>query len=432
MKLNPRLIGVLLVVTAIALCYSFWKNQFGKDPIARELRIYREVRETIGQNYVIPVEGDVLLHQALKGMARSLDRYSLYYDPQETQDLLQETSGKFVGLGVVIESGAPPITILFPQEGGPGDKAGLRVGDRIIAVNDEPILQLPVEDAREKLRGFEGEELHLRVIGNGETAEREIRVALEALSDPTISKVHLLDPNLGIGYVRLNSFSHESTHEFDAAMKKLQEQGMKSLVLDLRFNLGGTLDSTVEIANRFIREGVIVSTRGRNENNTQIHRADPAECFYEGTPLIVLVNGQSASASEVLAGAIQDTRTGVLLGTTTYGKGVVQTLQPIGEDLGMLRITTSYYYTPANRNFEKRLSSGGTGGIEPDVVVHVDEAVEKDLQFALAQYDVPPKYRDAVEKRLKEKGRSLQADKDPQLDAALALLRDESPKPKLR
>lgn len=400
------------------------------DELRRELALYTRIRSLIRSDFVEDVEPRTLLHLALHGMVEGLDPYSRFYEPEESRGLEEETSGRFAGIGVVIETTSPPITIAFPQPGSPAEKAGIGVGDRIVEVDGVPTEDLDPEEARGRIRGAEGTTVKLAVLPGEEGERREVTVRREEMRDTTVSLPQILDPREGIGYLWISSFSEETVAEFDAVMEGLQQKGMRSLILDLRFNSGGVLEAAVTLARRFVRDGTIVETRGRTDDSWSLHEAKPAETRFAGMPLVVLLNEGSASASEVVAGALQDHRVAVLVGKPSYGKGVVQSIKRVGNDGTAIKLTTARYYTPAGRTFDREGGAGNGGGIEPDVWVELDRRAAQAIRDHLERYEVPEKYRAKVEERRKRLGIEVTQVADPQLDSALGLLRRESPKPR--
>ncbi len=399
------------------------------DELQHEAAVYARIRNLILEDYVDEVEPRQILYNALHGMLEGLDPYSRFYEPEETRGLEEETSGRFAGIGIVIEPGSPPITIAFPQPDSPAEKAGLRVGDRIVEIDGHAVEEADPDQVRDRIRGEEGTEVRLSVLPGAGGPRREVSVRREVMRDTSVSLAHMLDGERGLGYLWISSFSDETVEEFDAAMEALRGQGLKGLVLDLRFNPGGVLKAAVAIANRFVREGLIVETRGRSDDAWEVKKADPDEVCHEGLPVVLLQNGSTASASEVLAGALQDHRAAVLLGEPSFGKGFVQSIRPIDDEFGAVKLTTARYYTPLGRTFE-RTEERRTGGIEPDVIVEVAERAERALRNHLERYEIPERYREEVEARRRRRGVEEKPPPDPQLDAALALLRGESPRPR--
>lgn len=419
-----RLLGFLALGIALFSASLFFLGGRDRIPasLAEEIRLYLTVREIIREQYVAPVKDEDLLRNALKGMVAGLDSYSRYYDSRERRELDSENAGEFVGIGIVIETSQPPLTVLFPQPSSPAEQAGIRVGDRIVAVDGASLEGLSLEAARQKIRGPEGSLVRLKLQPADGGEATEISLARKALADPSVFHAEILDARAGIGYLWISNFTERTLSEFDAAVERLRGQGMKSLILDLRFNPGGVLEAAVGLVNRFLCDGVIVSTEGRVEQYSREHRANPGACSLAGTPLALLINGESASASEVVAGAVQDLKLGTLLGSRSYGKGVVQSLKSLGEE-GLVKLTTSYYYTPSRRNFERELSGGREGGIKPDVEIAVPRASEDALRRAANRFDTPEIYREAVEELRKKLGISNPWPADPARDAAVEALR---------
>jgi carboxyl-terminal processing protease len=305
------------------------------------------------------IPASAILFEALCSAASLLDIYSCYLTPQQLKEILSQIEGNFVGLGVELkgEDGALVIVRVIP--GSPAEAAGLRPGDRIVAIGDQPTEKLPTEVAADLLQGPEGSLVDLKVVSPGQPP-RNVSVRRRQVEVPSIEGARLLDPGSGVAYVRISTFQKSTPRELDRALWSLYYQGMRSLIIDLRGNPGGLLTSAVESADRFLERGVIVYTRGRNilEDCTYV-------AHEPGTwrvPLVVLVDGQSASAAEIFAGAIRDHRRGTLVGTPTYGKGSVQGIFPLNTHQAGLRLTTSRFYSPAGRPFTLE-------GVTPDVLL---------------------------------------------------------------
>jgi carboxyl-terminal processing protease len=391
---------------------------------AADITHYREVRRFVLDHFVGVVDPDVLVQDALQGMLGNLDEYSRYYDQSESQRVDRETRGRFTGIGVVFRAPVSAAQVLFPLPGGPADAAGLQVGDVLLTIDGEPAAEGGQETLRERLRGEPQSEVVLEVRGL-DGSEREHRVVRQSLVDPTVRHVRLADEEPAIGYVAVSSFSRETSREFDEACEWLEDAGMRGLVLDLRDNPGGVLEAAVDLARRFIPEGVIVSTEGRGARD--VLRADPSEAHLEGTPLVVLVDGGSASASEVLAGALQDHRVAVILGEPTHGKGVVQTIRRYDERGTIAKVTTSYFYTPAHRNLERNPAEGREWGIVPDFEVSLSDGQRTSVLSHILRYGPPRELTDQLRAWEEAEGVALldEHPEDPQLEAALALLRGE-------
>lgn len=392
----------------------------------RDVAHYLEVRRFVLDGFVEEVDADRLVRAALKGMIQSLDEYSDYYVAEEAQQVDRETSGRFTGIGVVFRGPVERGQVLFPLSGSPAEDAGLRVGDRIVAIDDRTIGEMNPEEVRARLQGEPDSVVTLSVLGLDGT-ERKHQVRRRSVVDPSVRHACMLDEEHGIAYMGIFSFSHQTKDEFDRTFEWLERQGMRGLVLDLRCNPGGVLGSAVEIARRFVESGPIVSTQGRS-GSTRID-ADPSKARWSGFPLVVLVDGRSASASEVLAGALQDHRAAVLVGSPTHGKGMVQTIHRYREEGAIAKITTSHYYTPSMRNLERDPANGRNYGIVPDLEVLLSDA-EQQAVLAYAQRYGPPVERiPALEAwaRLDQVEVLDEPPRDAQLDAGIALLRGERP-----
>jgi carboxyl-terminal processing protease len=384
-----------------------------------DVDLYRDVRDLVTDSFVTEVDPDELVDEALRGMLRSLDPYSRYYSGEEIARLDRETSGTFTGLGVVFKPPSAERRVLFPVPGSPA--AGkIDVGDRLLTLDGADLTELDAPELQARMNAASGREVVLEVESRaGE--RRDVEIVPAAVLDPTVRHGTFLDEERGIAYLAVVAFSHETPSEFDAEIAWLQGRGLEALVLDLRGNPGGVLRSATRLANRFVRDGDVVVTRGRG--TSEAYRADPDEATLAGLPLVLLVDDGSASASEVLAGAIQDYRVGAIVGTPTFGKGMVQTLQPFGRR-AVVKVTTSLYYTPSNRQIDTSHASECDDGIEPDLFVPLSPTRQARIHQRLAVYSPPHALVDEIERWEREEGVELLAPwpDDPQRDAALALL----------
>lgn len=405
---------------ALMLGVQTWM-QAGEDP---DLQHYREVRDFVSANFVRDVDHDTLVKDALKGMIGQLDPYSRYYDVVESREVERETQGRFVGIGAVFRGDITSGQILFPLAGSPAMQAGLRVGDRILRIDGQSIVGFSRGDMQSALEGELNSFVRLDVIGLDEQT-RTCEVRRSSVIDPNVRHARMLDQEHSIGYLAILGFSHETPDEFQAAFTRLREQGMQALVIDVRGNPGGVLSAAVEIARRFIPEGVIVSTEGRG--SPTYYKAERDKAWYQGFPLVVLVDQGSASASEVLAGALQDHRAAVLVGAPTHGKGLVQTIRRYPEEHTIAKVTTSYYYTPAHRNLERDPDNGRDYGIAPDLEVPISNEERLTIARHTQHYGAPISLLDdvlaweaAIDEELLDRHPV-----DAQLDAALQLLTGE-------
>jgi carboxyl-terminal processing protease len=405
-------VGVLSAVLVASL-----RRDAGIDAV-------RAVRDLASESFVDELDADALVDDALRGMVEGLDRYSHYYGREEIARLERETSGEFRGIGVVFRPPSRDGQILFPLPDSPAGRAGIRVGDRIASLNASPVAAMGPGELQRRIQEGGGAELRITLVGL-DGGEREVAVLPERLVDPTVRHARLLDPECGIGYLAILSFSHRTPQEFDHTVAELQREGLRALVIDLRANPGGILDAAVAIANRFVASGALVATKTRV--STQILEARPQDATLAGMPLTILTDGGSASASEVLAGALQDHSAAVVVGEPTYGKGTVQTLTRLASDRAIVKMTTATYYTPAWRSIER--GPNGQGGLVPDVQVELEDEARAAIHRHLASYSPPPSLVAEIREWELATGLDLVplAPEDPQLDAALALLRGEAP-----
>lgn len=390
-----------------------------------DLRLYAEVRDFVLDSAVRPSTEEGLSSAALHGLVGSVDEYSRYYDAEEALGLERETEGRYRGIGAVFRAPVANAQVLFTLPGSPARESGLRPGDRILRIDGEPVAEFGENGLRERLGREEPPLVGLDVCAlTGE--ERHVELRKRSIVDPTVRHAELLDAARGIGYVAINSFSHETVSEFDQAVDRLRGAGARSLVLDLRGNPGGVLLAAVEIARRFVTDGTIVSTEGRGRASAR-HLAERAKAWYHGLPLVVLVDERSASASEVLAGALQDHREAVILGERTYGKGTVQTIRRFPQAGGIAKVTTSYYFTPRHRCLERSVAPAGEGGIEPDLCVELAASAKQALHAFLARYSPPGEELEALRAWEAREHVSLVESRpaDAQLEAALGLLRGD-------
>ena len=322
----------------------------------------------IQTQYANEVDNEKLISGAIKGMVNSLDDpHSIYLDEQMYKLLLEHTDGSFGGVGVVMGMREDKIPmVIAPIEGTPSELAGIKSGDQIIAVDGQDTRVIPFEEVAAKIRGEIGTEVILTIRRNG----TDIDYILTRSNIETISVAGEMKGD-DIGYIRIASFNEHTATEFNKIYQDLEGKGMKKVILDLRDNPGGILTVCTKVAEKFVPEGVIVSTRNR-EGKQEFFRSSLAEAKY---PLAVLVNGGSASASEIVAGAIQDTGVGTLIGTKTYGKGSVQAVIPMANKDGM-KLTIAKYYTPNDRCIDGI-------GIEPDLIIEPEQGADNQLAKAI-------------------------------------------------
>src|SRR5579864_2830114 len=343
----------------------------GQPASASDLGLIEAAMQQVEKSYVVPVQPDQLVNGALKGMLTKLDPHSDYMTEHEYKELIATTSGQFGGVGIEIsvEDGVPQV--ISAIEGTPASAAGVEPGDRIVKADGQPIVGMDIAEVVRRLRGKPGTPVVLTIA----RANRPIfALSITRAIIHVDSVKSALKPG-GIGYVRVSTFDETTPAELRAALSRLRQQAgghFNGLVLDLRNDAGGLLDASVEVAADFLDSGTVVSTRGRDPSENRVYDAPPNGDLVRGTPMVVLINGASASASEIVAGALQDNRRATILGTHTFGKGSVQSIIPI-EGYGALRLTTALYYTPSGRSIQGH-------GVSPDRVI----PVPKDQQVANA------------------------------------------------
>jgi len=377
------------------------------------LNLFSEVFEQVRANYVEPVTDKHLIEGAIKGMLASLDPHSNYMDAKEYSEMQVQTRGEFAGLGMQVTMDNGFVKIISPIDDTPAAHAGLKPGDLIVAIDKQPVTDMSLSDAVDKLRGPVGSQVQLTLRRQGVDPFEVTLTRAEIHVDPV--KFHLEGHD--IGYIRITSFSERASSGVESAIKSLRQQAgdkLSGVILDLRNDPGGLLDQAVAVSNAFIDQGEIVSIRGRNAQDTRRFEAQPGRDLVRGLPMVVLINGGSASASEIVAGALQDHHRAVLLGTRSFGKGSVQTVLPVKESGGAIRLTTALYYTPSGRSIQAT-------GIEPDVVVQpakiekvdvTDRLHESDLRGALKNTDA-----EALEKGGKIPPTSATTPKEPEIKA---------------
>lgn len=367
-KILKTIIAVLLIaiISSIStlglIYYALGFNEQGFSNLMRFITAYRFI-ET---KYVNDTDDVKLIDGAIDGMVKSLnDPHSNYLSPKMYKTLMEQTEGSFAGIGVVMGmDNEQKIHIVGIMENSPGQKAGLQEGDEILAVDEVPVTQMAFDEVAAHVRGQAGTDVVLTIMRDN--ANQDITITRDNIKLKTVGH-KMLDNN--IGYIQIVSFSEDTANEFNEAYNDLKNQGMKALVLDLRNNPGGLLTTCVEIAKKLVPKGEIVSIVDKQGNKETYSSSLEAPEY----PLVVLINKNSASASEILSGAIQDTKAGTIIGNTSYGKGSVQTILPMFED-DAVKLTIAKYYTPSGRSID------GTG-ITPDIEINLDENATSDTQL---------------------------------------------------
>ena len=293
------------------------------------------------------------------GATAGLDEYSSFLTGDQLNDVYSQIEGNFVGLGIELKASEGSLLIVKVITGSPAERAGLKAQDRIVAVGSKSTAELNTDQAADLLQGAEGSEVEVTVQSAGSVARR-INIRREHVEVPSVDDIKIVDSDYGIGYVKLSCFQKTTNRDLDAALWKLQREGMRSLIIDLRGNPGGLLTASVEVVDKFVDDGIIVSTRGRNSLEDYNYTAHKAGTWR--VPLVVLIDGDSASASEIFAGAIRDHRRGTIIGQRSYGKGSVQGIFPLTAAGAGVRLTTAKFYSPSGKPISKV-------GVQPDVLV---------------------------------------------------------------
>jgi carboxyl-terminal processing protease len=353
-------IGSLLLVLTLSLGGTVASKSTESGATYEQLRLFTEVLSIVQNQYVDEVPPKELIYSAIKGTLRGLDPHSSFLDPESYREMQVETSGSFGGLGIEITLRDDVLTVVAPIEGTPAHRAGLQPGDRIVKIDGLITKDMQLADAVKRMRGRPGSKVTISVVREGWAEPKDFDIVREQIR---VQSVRTHDLGNGIAYLRLRQFQEQTSHDVEGALDRFAKAGAKALVLDLRNNPGGLLTSAVEVTEKFIDDGkLVVYTEGRVRNQNMRFSAH-AKKAYSSLPMVILVNQGSASASEIVAGALQDYGRAVVVGTQTFGKGSVQTIIPLSDGSG-LRLTTAKYFTPKGRSIHGK-------GITPDIVVEL-------------------------------------------------------------
>lgn len=376
-----------------------------------EIQTLAEVFERIKRAYVEEVDDRTLLRNAMRGMLSELDPHSAYLDEEEFQSLRESTQGEFGGIGIEVGMENGQLTVITPIDDTPASEAGLMSRDIIIRIDGTPTESLSLQEAVNLMRGEPGTEITITLLRSGEESPREFTLTREVIQTASV-KHELLAP--GYGYLRISQFQSRTAEQAREALQSMADEAeLNGLVLDLRNNPGGVLQGAVDVADLFLDDGLVVYTEGRLEDTQMEFSATPNTPAGD-IPLVVLINGGSASAAEIVAGAIQDQRRGVIMGTDSFGKGSVQQIMPLGNGEG-LKLTTALYYTPNGRSIQAQ-------GIEPDVAVVRGRLEVAESQRQLREADLEGHLRSQSEAR-EQQAFSQRLRDDYQLSEALNLLK---------
>ncbi len=417
--------------TALMLAFFFVADHPRDDIKAADIersfpkiRVFTDVLNEIQKKYVEEKDPKELIYGAIRGMMGTLDPHSAFLTPEEFKDLEIETTGRFSGIGIEITLKDGVLTVVSPIEGSPADKAGLAPGDKILQINEKSTKNMTLNEAVRLIRGPKGTKVNLLILHEGAKDPQKYTIVLDVIPIRSVKSKMLEE---GYGYVRISSFQEKTTEDFLSALTKLEstKEGLKGLILDLRNDPGGLLNEAVKVADVFLESGVIVSIQGRSKEHSHKFNAQPNK-VPRRYPLVVLVNEGSASASEIVAGALQDNKRAIILGMPTFGKGSVQTIIPLEDNSG-IKLTTARYYTPSGRSIQAK-------GITPDILIK-----GKQLRRGIEPEKEPRILREKdLERHMDEEGKGKETvpeakgngkkteedvEDDPQLASALQLLK---------
>jgi len=419
--------GCLVFIAGVVLsAATFAQDSSENDSLPlEELRVFAEIFGRIKANYVEPVADKVLLENAIRGMVSGLDPHSSYLDADEFKDLQVGTKGEFGGLGIEVGMEDGFVKVISPIDDTPAQRAGILSGDLIVRLDETPVKGLTLNDAVKLMRGKPGTKITLTIVREGEEKPLKFDVVRSVIKVASV-KSRLLED--AFGYLRISQFQSHTTDDLMKAVKKLKAEAkvddLKGLILDLRNNPGGVLNTAVSVSDAFLKSGLIVYTKGRDGDSQLQFEAAPDDIL-NGAPIVVLVNEGSASASEIVAGALQDHHRAVIMGRQTFGKGSVQTIIPIDQNAAV-KLTTARYYTPSGRSIQAE-------GIKPDIQLDelkVSQAESKGMkpikESDLSRHLQNGNQKDGEENPL-QRARDLETEmltaKDYQLGEALNLLK---------
>jgi len=380
----PTLVVAAVFGFSIAIAINAVALRSGADqasPVPLEsLRNYTDVLERVKRDYVDELTDEELIENSIRGMLNELDPHSAYLDADEFKSLRESTSGEFGGLGIQVGMRDNVLTVIAPIDDTPADRAGVQAGDKILRIDGELTRGIDLETAVKKLRGAPNTDVTITVVRDGEPRPIDIEITRAIIKTESV-RYEMLEP--GLGYVRVSQFQERTAAQLSDALDQLIEvngdKKLRGLIIDLRNNPGGVLKSAVDMVDLFQDGGKIVYTEGRVRDSQMNYRANRGDRL-EGKPIVILVNGGSASGSEIVAGALQDHNRALIVGEPTFGKGSVQSIMPLSSG-GALRLTTARYYTPEGRSIQAE-------GIKPDIVVHQLKVSNIEEAFSIRESDL--------------------------------------------
>ena len=417
MRNRLKIIWIVIFIISLNPCYLHAQEEekLNPDVFYQDFEEFISIIKEIQNKYVDEVGLRALLMNAYNGMLAGLDPHSQFIDSKSLEELRIETEGEFDGIGieVVLKNGF--LRVLTPIVDSPAFRAGVYIGDVIIKIDGKSTKNISIREAIEMLRGKNHTEVTITVIHEGESESVDITMERAKIHLNSIRGTRIVDEESKIGYIAITSFQDNTIGDLDAAVKELEEQEMEALILDLRFNPGGLLNIAVDMVDKFIKKGLIVSTKGRHKSQHHEYKAHKSKT-YKNFPLIIIVNNGSASASEIVAGAVKDHKRGLLLGTKTYGKGSVQSLIPIKNKNSALKLTTAKYYTPSGTMID------GVG-IEPDIKVDLTKKEVRGLHRHLARVNAADIRTNGKAEPLETNGDDKEIFVDKQLARAIDVLK---------
>ena len=371
--LTGAALGIVLGGSAVGFSALAWPQEKPADSrmvTYQQLELFAEILARARQDYVVEIDEKAAMESAINGMLTSLDPHSGYLNPDDFRSMQVQTSGEYGGLGIEVTMEDGFVKVISPMDGTPAARAGIQPGDLITAINGKPIIGQTLNDAVKEMRGEKGTDILITILRAGEDPF-DVTLTREVIEQKSVTwKMEKND----VGYLRISSFNERTTlllEEGIEGISKATGGRPKGLIIDLRNNGGGLLDQAVSVSDMFLSGGEVVSTQGRRASDVERYNARTGEVF-KGVPIVVLINGGSASASEIVAGALKDRGRATIIGTTSFGKGSVQTVIPLGADRGAIRLTTARYYTPSGRSIQAL-------GIDPDIEITNTRLTEEEL-----------------------------------------------------